>query len=72
MPWTKKKDKWNYSSGDLEGYIVLVKYKSGKQEYQGMVWNNKTKKIAPHVRADTLAACKAGVQKQGRSLKERR
>ena len=71
MPWTKKNNsQWNYASGVLEGYIVLVKFKNGTQEYQGMVWNTKTRKTAPAVRASTLTACKNTVMRKAKALKK--
>ena len=70
MPWTKRNSTtWDYKNGDTWGYIVFVKYKNGKQEYQGMAANNKTKKIAT-CRAGTLTACKNAVVRKAKTLKK--
>jgi len=71
MPWSKRNSKtWDYSSGDLSGYIVLVEHRNGKIEYQGLVMNNKTKKVAPPVTAASLTACKNAVMRRGKALKK--
>lgn len=71
MPWSKRNSKqWDYSSGDLRGYVVLVEYKNGKTEYQGMVRNDKTRKVAPQVKAASLTACKNAVMRRGKALKK--
>lgn len=58
MPWTKRNSNtWDYKSGDYWGYIVFLKYYSGKEEYQGLIANNKTKKIST-CKAASLTACK--------------
>lgn len=69
MPWTKKNStQWDYKNGSTWGYIVFVKFKNGKSEYQGLIANNETKKIST-CKAASLTACKNALMRRATIVK---
>lgn len=69
MPWTKKNStQWDYKNGSTWGYIVFVKFKNGKSEYQGLIANMETKKIST-CKAASLAACKNALMRRAKIVR---
>ena len=73
MVWKKEGDtKWTlYINGEVAGYVVLVKFKNGTTNYQGIAMYKKTRSVSPGITSSSLTKVKAAVERYAKAQRKK-